>query len=692
MTKELTLNKVAAALVGVAMVAGLAFAFTASRAHAVTLSELVELFIALDVIPADKADEARAVLAGQEETTSAPAAMSCNFTRNLTVGDTGADVMDLQKLLNANGFTVAASGAGSAGAETEYYGPATAAAVTAMQNAFASEILTPLGLTSGTGYFGASTRAKANSLCSAAQTTPTTPSVPSVPTVPTVPGDVTGDTGTTLSGSEASLESLKRLGAPASVTVSEDETRAKVAGWKFDVKDADASLRRVDVNFEANGGSSGYSKKPYEYFDSVSLYLNGDKIAERDANSRSDWGDLAGDVWQMRFSGLDELLAEDETPELVVAVSTVGNLDNEDENTTWNVFLADNGVRARDGAGIDQYIGDSDTLSGASLARTFKTESASASDELKVSLASSNPASSIIKVDDDTTTQDVTILSFDMKAKGHDVSLDTVPMTFTISSTTINLEDMVTNITLDIDGQLFNDYTIGATTSAGVWPVTFDEIDEDAVINKDDTVNAKVIIDLNSLTGNYDEGDTVTASLTSANVDAITGMAGDDLNATINSGSAVGEAQQLQSQGIFGEIVSIDEASKSNGTDDDTVGEFKFKVDVTAFDDTFYVSATTTSILGYTVFQDSSPISTTSPSVAISSTATKENSAAYRINDGGTETFTITVTFEPGVAGNYKVRLDSLDYGSSATDTTDQTAHTLAPTEDFESDDLYLNA
>ena len=98
---ELTLNRVAAGLVGVAMVAGLGLAFAAERAHAVTLSELVELFIALDVIPADKAEEARAVLAGQDsETPTTPTlatSMSCSFTRNLTVGDTGQDVMGAEE-------------------------------------------------------------------------------------------------------------------------------------------------------------------------------------------------------------------------------------------------------------------------------------------------------------------------------------------------------------------------------------------------------------------------------------------------------------------------------------------------------------------------------------------------------------------------------------------------------------------
>ena len=42
------------------------------------------------------------------------------FNKNMNIGSNGNDVLMLQKLLNQNGFTLAASGAGSAGNRDKY--------------------------------------------------------------------------------------------------------------------------------------------------------------------------------------------------------------------------------------------------------------------------------------------------------------------------------------------------------------------------------------------------------------------------------------------------------------------------------------------------------------------------------------------------------------------------------------------
>lgn len=79
------------------------------------------------------------------------------FLRSLTLGSVGEDVRELQKILNAEGFVIAKTGAGSAGNESMYFGPATKQALIKYQNFYRTTLLAPIGLTVGTGYFGPTT-------------------------------------------------------------------------------------------------------------------------------------------------------------------------------------------------------------------------------------------------------------------------------------------------------------------------------------------------------------------------------------------------------------------------------------------------------------------------------------------------------------------------------------------------------
>lgn len=81
------------------------------------------------------------------------------FLRTLNIGMSGEDVRELQKFLNTDSETrVSSSGAGSLGNETNYFGLATHRALIAFQEKHRTEILSPLGLTQGTGVFGLKTR------------------------------------------------------------------------------------------------------------------------------------------------------------------------------------------------------------------------------------------------------------------------------------------------------------------------------------------------------------------------------------------------------------------------------------------------------------------------------------------------------------------------------------------------------
>lgn len=102
--------------------------------------------------------------------------VSCNFARTLTLGVVGDDVKCLQRYLNGAGHQVAASGAGSPGNETTYFGSLSQAAVAKWQAAN--------GVAPAVGYFGPISRAKYASLVASAPSVPTTPTTPGVPSGP----------------------------------------------------------------------------------------------------------------------------------------------------------------------------------------------------------------------------------------------------------------------------------------------------------------------------------------------------------------------------------------------------------------------------------------------------------------------------------------------------------------------------
>lgn len=93
-----------------------------------------------------------------------PTAQSFTFTRTLRQGMSGDDVKQLQIFLNSQGFIISQTGPGSKGNESTYFGAKTKAALIKYQEAHAKDILTPLGLTKGSGLFGSSTMKWVNSL------------------------------------------------------------------------------------------------------------------------------------------------------------------------------------------------------------------------------------------------------------------------------------------------------------------------------------------------------------------------------------------------------------------------------------------------------------------------------------------------------------------------------------------------
>jgi len=153
MSKALATKNVAAIALGLGLVLALSFAF-AVPAKADTLSDLqaqIQTLLA----------QIAALQGGTASQQTGGASCGTTFTRNHQQGDTGGEVMAIQKFLNSvDGTQVATAGAGSPGNETSYFGGLTRAAVSKFQQKY--------GISPTAGYWGPISRAKANSICTTA--------------------------------------------------------------------------------------------------------------------------------------------------------------------------------------------------------------------------------------------------------------------------------------------------------------------------------------------------------------------------------------------------------------------------------------------------------------------------------------------------------------------------------------------
>lgn len=576
----------------------------------------------------------------QSQLSGSAATGSCSytFTRSLGTGSTGADVMNLQKFLNGSADTqVAAAGAaGSAGMETSFYGPATAAAVSKFQTKYSADILVPAGLTMPTGYFGPSSMAKANALCATGTGT----------------GTGTGSTSGDLEGGAGSIQDADYVTSLNNEEVGEDTEDVEVAGLEIEADDgSDIEIRAVNLNFSQGTAASDFDK----YAEEVSVWFDGEEVARVDADEFND-----DDNFDKTIT-LDEgaIIRADESGELVVAVSGVSNLDSDDATDTWTLeFESVRFADAQGGIITDTSTGDINDATG----RTFSFENfATAADlEFKVSKGDEeiNDARSIA-VSSTTNTDNVEILSFEVEVEGNsDVTVDDLAVDFGTSTGDL-LTDLISGAELVVDGEVIGSESItSAYNDDGI--VVFDSLDW--TVEAGDTIEVIVRVDMQELnTGTFAAGATLSASVDPDNASwDVEDENGDDLVAGDKSGSATSDAHGFFADGIQVGFVSVDEEIVAGDSADDDYVKLTIKFDVTAFGETIYVDDTMADKIGSTTGgnaydverSDGTDVAAASSTFALSSTADDEGNG-FEIQEGETETFTLVVTVQNAATSTF---------------------------------------
>lgn len=615
---------------------------------------------------------------GQAPAAGGSSASVCPYawTRSLSNGATGADVMALQQFLNANVATqVAASGPGSAGMETQYYGGLTAAAVSNFQVTYRDEILTPVGLVNPTGYFGPSTMAKANALCSSA------------------PADDTDDDDDTTDDDDDDVE-LSGEGTLGTFEVDDDESEVQegeedvtVMVITAEADDGDIEIDRMAFALTdptTTGADENEEGDPWDVFEEVSLWVDGDKVAEFDASDEDEY--LNEDNGTFRFSGLDLVLREGEETEIMVAVTVVGSVDGSDDtvNDAADWDLSVDSVRYFDADGVATDDSDVDEIGDSEV---FEIVEEGTDDDASVEASTENPDATTLLVDDGSDESDefvVHIFDIEVGEDSSDLVLDDafvdVTLTNPAGAVTTTMGEVVADVYVTIDGEKVDgEATDILGSDDGDSDETEDgEIDHDIAATQTNTVRYRFEFDGLDLEADTDYEVEVSVVLEGTDDGAVYENSGVQITTEV-------DGAEWEVEGLAGDNILTDSDSSEDHTlatvvpvisdtsfevDRNENGDagtifFDFTVEADGENDFFFEFGDITDVqttgdgVVYTVTGPSADY--TAAITKTSGDATASSTEGWIIADGDEASFSVAFTFtSTSTAGAYRVNIDTV--------------------------------
>lgn len=591
---------------------------------------------------------------------------SATFSADLTLGSTGADVTALQQWLVSKGFLTM-----PAGVAMGHFGPLTQAAVAAYQ--------TSKGISPASGYFGPITRASVNA------------GAPVVP--PVVPPTGGGTTGAGLQGGAGSVDTYELVSGINNEEVGEGTDDVEVFGLDIEASDgSDIEFTAVRLDF-AQGTANNDNLD--DYFTEFSIWLDGEEFARVDA---SEFDEDQG--WEKTVSLNDgAIIKAGETAKLRVKASGVNNIDSNDDSETWTLDAETVRFVDANGASISEDPGTG--------TRSFTVElfATAADTEFRITESSdSTNDAHIITLDASNDTDNVDILVYEVEIEGTaDVHVDDLPVGVVVTGTTDQVEELVSNLTLWMDGvEVGSAGTSDCLEDTGCSGLglyeTFLFDDMDLTLEGGQTYEFVVKADFEPIDGTIvAAGDTIAASTTASLIE-ISGYSdiedeeGDELAAADTNGTASSDASAVYVSGIAVEFVSADETVHIGtlaGDADNVELEIVFDITATGDDEVWvegdFATQGTVAVVGtdgqfWATTTDSTTGTSTSgtyapsaPTLSASGNTSSDDTAAatrdFHINAGETRTFTFKVTIPAGGDNvNAGARITGIKWGTTDAD------------------------
>src|SRR3989344_3083576 len=461
------------------------------------------------------------------------------------------------------------------------------------------------------------------------------------------------------------------VGGAGSITVSQTaadvenevaEGRSeKVLGFRVEAEDSDIQVNSVKVTVENTDTAS--SRRPDRYLNTIEIWKGDTKVGSIKA---TDLTRGSGNTYSKTITLSDAVVREGSGNKetFYVVFKAISKIDSGDmQSASFDVDL--NSIRFSDASGSSLTSSASLGVNGI----TFTDLATSGEVRMKVSLGGNNPDEGSVQVNEFSSTSNVSLLEFDLKAESTDMSIS--KLSINLESTISDLNDIVSEVKLMKGNTTLADYS-GSFDGDMSQRIEFDLYD-DLDIDEGDTETLRVVAKLLKQDNNFDNGSTLRASLATplATYLVAEDENGDDI---VNfSGSANGYAQTLFVNGATIAYVSststqVDQAGK--------VRDFILVFDVTAVGDDLTVDRTSLDDnnndgIQYIV----SGSGTNTESANLSSNASLSGNV-YTVYEGQTRRFTLTVTVTTDTTGQKKIVLEEVA-GVSTTSTIESTSATV---------------
>jgi hypothetical protein len=638
------------------MTVALAFAVTLTSAAPVNAATLAETLAALGLTPAQIAMVVSAS-ATTPAVTTGTSMFSAHNGVNLQVGSRGARVMELQSCMNAAGYPT--------GVADGVFGANTAAGVRSFQAAKGLAV---------DGIVGQNTTPAFQAACPTAVVIV----VPDAGTLPAGCSSTVGFSTTTgvkcdseessstpefpaTGGNEASLEKFEM----DSEDDAEEGQMTHVATIEFDVEDGDVLIERLDLTFVKGNLGGTADTDPWDVFETITLMVDGDEIAEEDVDDEDDWN-RDNSPFVFRLTGLDTVVAEGDTIEIEVYLTAVNNVDDS-ANANWTIYVANEGIRGTDTAGLTQEIGDTlDTVS-------FSMDEEGGDEEIKIKSSNNDPDSALLKVDEDDEVEHE-VFVFKLEAEENDIEIDEIVIDVILGN--VDYARAINDVTLEMGNDEVEDFTVvyyntvgfvaldTSVTSTSFARLTFD-IDGDFEIDGDDDEEVTVIVEFKKADQDNDGIDdgifdqNLLTKTIQVGVRSVDGEGVDDVEATATFNSSVHTLTLTDA-----EITTTSTPWAKSGTDSSGVIDFTFTVNNSDSDEDFEVLTADIidTVLGAT-FQAAGAVNTgalegTLSQVSGDSVTPLAGNAGFIVSEGDTSTF--RVRYVATGVGVYEVSISEI--------------------------------